>query len=122
MTYRQAIDTATAQLADDERLRVQAHRDAELLFLHTLKISRVALLAHPGRELSAGEVAVYEDAVARRRRHEPIQYITGEQEFYGLLLRVTPAVLIPRPETELLVETVLKLLTADQPVKIAEIV
>jgi release factor glutamine methyltransferase len=121
MTYRQAIDTAAAQLADDERLRVQAHRDAELLFLHTLKISRVALLAHPGRELTAGEVAVYEDAVARRLRHEPIQYITGEQEFYGLLLRVTPAVLIPRPETEHLVEATLQLLPKDRSIKIVDV-
>jgi release factor glutamine methyltransferase len=121
MTYRQAIDTAAAQLADDERLRVQAHRDAELLFLHTLKISRVALLAHPGRELTAGEVTVFEDAVARRLRHEPIQYITGEQEFYGLLLRVAPAVLIPRPETEHLVEAALQLLPKDRTIKIVDV-
>jgi release factor glutamine methyltransferase len=121
MTYRQAIDTAAAQLADDERLRGQAHRDAELLFLHTLKISRVTLLAHPGRELTAGEVAVYEAAIARRRGHEPIQYITGEQEFYGLLLRVTPAVLIPRPETEHLVEAALQLLPKDRSIKIVDV-
>ena len=57
---------------------------------------------------------MYDAAIARRLTNEPIQYITGEQEFYGLTLRVTPAVLIPRPETEHLVESVLAELTAPQ--------
>ncbi|WP_433969527.1 peptide chain release factor N(5)-glutamine methyltransferase [Tunturiibacter gelidiferens] len=60
-------------------------------------------------------------AINRRLQLEPIQYITGEQEFYGLRLHVTPAVLIPRPETEHLVEAVLKLLPANQPVKLVDI-
>jgi release factor glutamine methyltransferase len=121
MTYRQAIDTAAARFANDEHLRAQARRDAELLFLHILKISRVTLLAHPGHDLTPGEIALYEDAIARRLRHEPVQYITGEQEFYGLLFRVTPAVLIPRPETEHLVEAVLKLLPKGELLKIVDI-
>src|SRR5258707_10001646 len=100
MTYRQAIDTAVSQLADNVHLRAQARRDAELLLLHTLKISRVALLAHPRRELTTAEAALYEGNVARRLRHEPIQYITGEQELYGLRFKVTPVALIPPPETE----------------------
>jgi release factor glutamine methyltransferase len=121
MTLRQALTTAAAQLANDEHLHATAARDAELLLLQTLQISRVMLLAHPDRELTPEQYTLFRANIARRLQLEPIQYITGQQEFYGLLLRVTPAVLIPRPETELLVETVLKLLPADQPVKIADI-
>jgi release factor glutamine methyltransferase len=121
MTLRQALTTAAAQLANDEHLRATAARDAELLLLHTLQISRVTLLAHPGRELTREQHARFRSNIDRRLQREPIQYITGQQEFYGLLLNVTPAVLIPRPETEHLVEAVLKLLPADKPVKIADI-
>ncbi|HSY69974.1 MAG TPA: peptide chain release factor N(5)-glutamine methyltransferase [Edaphobacter sp.] len=121
MTFRQALTTATARFVADPHLRDQAARDAELLLLHALQVSRVTLLAHPDRELTPGEQAVYEDTITRRLRHEPIQYITGQQEFYGLLLNVTPAVLIPRPETEHLVEAVLKLLPTNRPLKIADI-
>jgi release factor glutamine methyltransferase len=121
MTLREAIAAAAAQLSADPRLRDTATRDAELLLLHTAQITRVALLAHPARELPPGQQILYEGAIVRRLRHEPIQYIIGRQEFYGLTLKVTPAVLIPRPETELLVEEVLKLLPANQPLKIADI-
>ena len=121
MTFRQALTTAIARFVADPHLRDQAARDAELLLLHALQVSRVTLLAHPDRELTPGEQAVYEDTITRRLRHEPIQYITGQQEFYGLLLNVTPAVLIPRPETEHLVEAVLKLLPTNRPLKIADI-
>jgi release factor glutamine methyltransferase len=121
MTFRQALTTAIARFVADPHLRDQAARDAELLLLHALQVTRVTLLAHPDRELTPGEQAVYEDTITRRLRHEPIQYITGQQEFYGLLLNVTPAVLIPRPETEHLVEAVLKLLPTNRPLKIADI-
>src|SRR5580692_1712908 len=121
MTLREAVAVAAAGFAQDERLRYAATRDAELLLLHTLQISRVALIAHPDTELTPSQRAAYEEAIARRLRHEPIQYITGQQEFYGLNFHVTPAVLIPRPETEHLVEAVLKLLPSNQPLKIADI-
>jgi release factor glutamine methyltransferase len=117
MTLRQALNAAAAQLAGHNDLRATASRDAELLLLHTLQISRVTLLAHPSRELTAAQQALYQHSIERRLRHEPIQYITGQQEFYGLVLDVTPAVLIPRPETEHLVETVLHLLPSDNPDK-----
>jgi release factor glutamine methyltransferase len=121
MTLRQAITAAAAQLANDEHLRATASRDAELLLLHTLQISRVTLLTHSGRELSAEQQALYRASIRRRLQHQPIQYITGEQEFYGLLLDVTPAVLIPRPETEHLVEAVLAHLPKDISLQIADI-
>jgi release factor glutamine methyltransferase len=121
MTLREALSIATARLAGDEHLRDTATRDAELLLLHTLQIPRVTLIAHPSQELNASQRAAYEDSIARRLRHEPVQYITGQQEFYGLTLKVTPAVLIPRPETEHLVEAVLQRLPANEPLKIADI-
>ncbi len=121
MNLRQALTAAAAQLAVDPDLGDTAARDAELLLLHTLQIPRVTLLAYPDRELTPGQEALYQKNIDRRLLHEPIQYITGQQEFYGLLLQVTPAVLIPRPETEHLIEAVLKHLHADAPHKIADI-
>lgn len=71
--------------------------------------------------LTPAEAAGYGAAVKRRLTHEPIQYITGRQEFYGLDLHVTPAVLIPRPETELLVEAVLTEIDPNAAVHVADI-
>ncbi len=68
---------------------------------------RAWLMTHADAELTAEQVAQFENWIARRARQEPVQYILGETEFYGLTLRVTSAVLIPRPETEHLVEAVL---------------
>jgi len=79
------------------------------------------LLSHPSRPLTDEQRVAYKDAIARRLRHEPVQYIVGSQEFYGLPFRVTPAVLIPRPETEHLVEAVLNRLPQDRPITIADI-
>lgn len=107
MTVREAIAWAAGQLGASEHLRSDAYRDAARLLLHTLGISRAQLLANPERTLSLEQYVSFERLIARRITHEPIQYITGEQEFFGLPLRVTPAVLIPRPETEHLVEAVL---------------
>jgi release factor glutamine methyltransferase len=121
MTLRQALTAAATQLSLDEHLRATAARDAELLLLHTLQIPRVTLVAHPDQELTPDQQTRYANNIIRRLHHEPIQYITGQQEFYGLLLNVTPAVLIPRPETEHLVEAVLQLVPANDPLKIADI-
>ena len=96
-------------------------RDAALLLCHIVGKDRAWLLAHPEAPLTPLQIAEYEALLERRARHEPIQYILGEQEFYGLRLRVTPAVLIPRPETEHLVEAVLARLPRDREVKIADV-
>ncbi len=121
MTLRQALTAASAQLAADPYLSDNASRDAELLLLYTLQIPRATLITHPNRELTPDQKTLYETNIARRLRHEPIQYITGQQEFYGLSLHVSPAVLIPRPETEHLVEAVLTRLPTSQPLKIVDI-
>ena len=90
----------------------KARRDAELLLLYAAGMSRSAFLAHSGDELDLAAATHYEVLLERRREGEPIQYITGACEFYGLPFRVTPDVLIPRPETEHLVERVLELAVA----------
>jgi release factor glutamine methyltransferase len=86
-----------------------ARQDAETLLLHILRENKSWLMAHPEKELPAADAARYSAFIARRQLGEPIQYITGETEFYGLPLLVTPHVLIPRPETEHLVEKVIDL-------------
>jgi len=126
MTLREALIRAAAALATKPDLRANANRDAELLLLHILEAPRTLLITDPGRALTPIQQRAYQAAIARRLTHEPIQYITGQQEFYGLALRVTPAVLIPRPETEHLVEAVLEhLLKArlpkHQPLSIADV-
>jgi release factor glutamine methyltransferase len=87
--------------------------NAELLIMFTLACDRAHLYAHPERELTINETQRYDDALARRATGTPAQYITGHQEFWGLDLIVSPAVLIPRPETEHIVEAVLELAKAD---------
>jgi release factor glutamine methyltransferase len=81
--------------------------NGELLLMFTLGCDRAHLYAHPERELTADEQTRYDAALAERARGVPAQYITGHQEFWGIDLIVTPAVLIPRPETEHVIETVL---------------
>lgn len=72
-----------------------------------LKMSRLEVALDPEKELSEAEVSKLKDALQRLQKHEPIQYIIGETEFYGLLFKVNPAVLIPRPETEELVQWIM---------------
>jgi len=121
MTLQQAIQSATERLSTDRHLNNTARRDAETLLMHFASVTRASLLSHPARELTAEQLAAFEAAITRRLRHEPIQYIIGHQEFYGLALAVTPAVLIPRPETEHLVEAVLERLPHDRATTIADI-
>jgi release factor glutamine methyltransferase len=77
-------------------------------------VDRAYLFAHPERELSVEEQACYASVLDERARGVPAQYITGHQEFWGMDLIVTPAVLIPRPETEHVIETVLELIPVEQ--------
>src|SRR3989441_1377042 len=102
-----AIDRLTAARVPSPRM------NAELLLMFTLNCDRAYLYAHPERELTAEESSRYDAALADRARGVPAQYITGHQEFWGMDLIVSPAVLIPRPETEHIIETVLELQNAD---------
>jgi release factor glutamine methyltransferase len=87
--------------------------NAELLLMFVLNCDRAYLFAHPERDLTEDEQSTYRTVLAERVRGVPAQYITGHQEFWGMDLIVTPAVLIPRPETEHLIEAILELRKAD---------
>ena len=82
----------------------ESNLDAELLLVHALGITRAQFHAHPQSQLSPTELVRYRQLIERRARREPVAYIVGHKEFYGLDLFVDERVLIPRPETELLVE------------------
>ncbi|MEZ0329025.1 MAG: peptide chain release factor N(5)-glutamine methyltransferase [Dissulfuribacterales bacterium] len=84
--------------------------EAEILLCDTLSVERAWLYAHSDHLLTAEQLATYKEKIHRRRSGEPIAYITGRKEFWSLEFKVTPNTLIPRPETELLVETALQII------------
>jgi len=98
---------ATAQLAHTDSPRLTA----EVLLAHTLNVSRAQLLAHPERELSEAEQLQFTIAVQRAAEGEPLAYILGHKEFHGLDFLVNQHVLVPRPETELLVDLAVEFLS-----------
>jgi len=107
MTLKEALASAIEHL---ETHHVGSPRlNAETLLMFTLACNRAYLYAHSEQKLSPDDESRYFDAINERARGKPAQYITGHQEFWGLDLIVSPAVLIPRPETEHVVETVLEL-------------
>jgi release factor glutamine methyltransferase len=113
MQLKQAVDAAYELLVAND---VPSPRlNAELLLMFVLARERAYLFAHPERELSSEEQYRYDQVIRERARGCPTQYITGHQEFWGLDLLVSPAVLIPRPETEHVVETVLELVKQFDP-------
>src|SRR5580704_2494945 len=102
-------DALTSAIARLTAAQVGSPRmNAELLLTFTLGCDRAYLFAHPERKFTTEEQARYEETINQRARGVPAQYITGHQEFWGLDFIVTPAVLIPRPETEHVIETVLQ--------------
>jgi release factor glutamine methyltransferase len=120
VTLRELLAEAEANLKTGPHPE-RARLDAETLLLYALRQNRAWLLAHGDDE--APDDAGYLSLVARREAGEPIQYITGSSEFFGLPFSVGPGVLIPRPETEHLVEEVLRLAgsLADQDLRIADL-
>jgi release factor glutamine methyltransferase len=85
-----------------------ARRNVEWMLEEALGVNRAAILAYPDEPVSSAELKAFEAMLARRLRREPVQYVVGHADFYGLRLKVTPSVLIPRPETEELVEEALR--------------
>ncbi len=106
MTLRKGLAAAISRLT---AANVPSPRlNAELLLMFTLGCDRAYLYAYPERKLSTDDQSRYDQALSEREHGVPTQYITGHQEFWGMDFIVTPAVLIPRPETEQVIETVLE--------------
>ncbi|MFA5805780.1 MAG: peptide chain release factor N(5)-glutamine methyltransferase [Melioribacteraceae bacterium] len=106
MTVLESLQLSTDFL---EKKGIESARlNAELLLSEILKCKRLDLYLKFDQPLKENEVSIYREWIARRGKFEPLQYIIGNVEFYGLLFKVTPDVLIPRPETEILVEEVIK--------------
>ncbi|MBV9543194.1 MAG: peptide chain release factor N(5)-glutamine methyltransferase [Chloroflexi bacterium] len=89
---------------DDAARRLGSRLEAQLLLAHAMSSERVTLLAHPEREVTPAQEQAFAAVVERRAAAEPIAYVLGEREFYGRTFRVDRRALIPRPETELLVD------------------
>jgi release factor glutamine methyltransferase len=119
MTLKQAIDRARSSLSANNI--EDALLESELLLRHVLKISQTQLYLDLDRELSPKQEKTFRNLIRRRLKGEPTAYITGHREFYGLDFRVNPDVLIPRPESELLVEKALQIARHHSLATIAEI-
>lgn len=118
-----SITSALAQAAADlAAAEIKEPRsDATLLLIEVLARDRSFIIAHPETQLSTGQLERLRKFVTRRAAGEPIQYVTSHQQFYKLDFEVTPDVLIPRPETELIVEAALEVIPSDSQLNCADI-
>jgi release factor glutamine methyltransferase len=118
MNVNKALQQAAQMLdvvSDSARL------DAELLLMFVLGEPRSHLFAHPDRELTPGELDQFMQLTGRRASRESIAYLTGEKEFWSMPLKVTPDTLVPRPETELLVEEALRLIPVVSGIRVLDL-
>jgi len=95
--------------------------DAEVLLSHVLKKERIYLYVHFDQPLEAAELAAYKELIKQRVKHVPVAYLLGQKEFMGLTFKVTPATLIPRPDTEILVQAAVERLRGREKVSFADI-
>ena len=112
------------QIAGDELGRAgvpEARKEARSLLAHVLDLDWAVFITNPDKPLAESSLNRFQELVSRRSTGEPAQYITGVQDFYGRRFEVTRDVLIPRPETEGLVETVLPLLSVAAPIRICDV-
>ena len=114
------LEHAARELAADGDAG-EARRDAQVLLGFALGVSRAGLIAHADQVADSEAAAKFQSLVALRANGHPVAYLVGAKEFRGLLLRVTPDVLIPRPETEDLVEAALERLPQGEPCKVVDL-
>jgi release factor glutamine methyltransferase len=119
VTIQNALADATAALANSDLK--QARLEAGSVLSHVMNRDRTFILAHPEHVLDNHLLAMFQSLVVRRAAGEPLQYITGHQEFFKLDFEVTPEVLIPRPESEAIVEVALELLPKDRSSRLADV-
>ena len=121
-SIRSALLQAQAQLnVSHQPDAIDARYESQLLLQHALKVNRAWLIAHENDDVAADVQREFDALIQRRIDGEPIAYILGSREFYGLNLTVTPATLIPRPDTEILVDIALEKIPANQPVQILDL-
>jgi release factor glutamine methyltransferase len=121
VTYHELTVAARARLERAGIASDVAQLDAELLARHVLGWDRALWLGHRSDPATPSFSADYQPLIARREAREPMAYIRGVQEFWGRAFRVTPAVLIPRPETELLIEAVAPFLTERPSARVVDV-
>ncbi len=122
LAIRERLAADQAQLVQALGLAsCDARLEAQLLMAAALDVNRAWLLAHDDEMLDPPVAARYTSWLKRRLTGEPIAYIFGEKEFYGLMFKVSPAVLIPRPETELLLELALARIPVDRPCRVLDL-
>lgn len=117
-SIKSVLAEAAARLATHSD---SATLDAEVLLCHVLDKPRTYLRTWPDQSLAPAHATAFWELIEKRQKGVPVAYITGSREFWSRDFKVTPEVLIPRPDTELLVELGLKLLPADKPVKIIDL-
>lgn len=117
-TIQSALQTAAKQLGE---ITEENRLEAEILLMFSLQKPRSYLHAWPETKLTTAQTTIFRKLIRRRILGEPVAYLTGEKEFWSLPLKVTPNVLIPRPETELLVELALKMLPEKPTCKVADL-
>ena len=121
-TIQNTLTQDTARLTETLALDASGARiEVQTLLQNVLNASRAYLLAHPERCLNDSEQTRYEELLQRRLHGEPIAYLLGEREFFGLMFKVTLATLIPRPETELLVELALQRIPQNEPCRVLDL-
>ena len=117
-TLGETVSQATQLLAT---VSDSARLDAELLIAQCLKLPRTRFISEPELALDAQQLDQVQASISRRAKGEPVAYILGHKHFWDLELKVSPAVLIPRPDTELLVETALTLYPAETPINVIDL-
>jgi release factor glutamine methyltransferase len=121
-TIRETLARDASRLAQALNLeQVESRLEVRILLEHVLNVGRAWLLTHDDQEITDASKERYARLLARRLAGEPIAYIVGEREFYGRPFKVGPSVLVPRPETELLVDLALARIRADEPAAVLDL-
>lgn len=118
-TTRRVLDWTTKDF--NARGLPSARLDAELLTAHALGTTRVRLYLDLDRPLLPDELAAIRELVGRRRKREPVAYVLGKRDFYGRTFIVSPAVLVPRPDTEVVVEETMRRMPVDRPLRVLDV-